>query len=60
MVDTPSLVEAEDAVAAGQQDQESAGLLSAEEEHLLSPAGDAYIADDRRAGRVLSTRDAKG
>jgi hypothetical protein len=59
VVDAASFVEAEDAVATGQQDQEGAGFLSPEEEHPLGPAGDAYIVNDRRAGGFLATSNAE-
>ena len=46
-MDAASGVEADDAVASGQQDQNCAGFPSPEEEHPRGSAGYLHIADDR-------------
>ena len=46
-MDAAPAIEADDTVAAGQQDEGGAGSRSSEKKHPLSPAGNWYIADDR-------------
>ena len=57
LVDATLAVEADNAVGTRQQDQESAGSLGSEEKDPLGPAGDRYIADDRRTWCGLPNGD---
>ena len=56
LVDTAAAVEADDAVAAGQQEEDRACLLTPQEEHPLGPVGDRHIADDRSGRCGLAQR----
>src|ERR1700730_10164248 len=53
LVDTAAAVEADDAVAAGQQEDDRACLLTREEQTPLGPAGAPHIADDGSGPRGL-------
>ena len=58
-MDGAPIIEADHAVATGQQYQEGAGSLTSKKKHPLGPAGDWQVADDWRARRSLSKSEGK-